>query len=110
MGKEHDRVRRHTAKAVLSCIDDGTRENLMAHATADRDQTDARLCRLEREWDTDRLIEAEGAVTALTGLALTLLVNRRFAVIPAMAAISIFTHATTGWYPLLPLFRRLGVR
>ena len=110
MRNEHDRVRRHTAKAVLSCIDDETRASLARDATADRDQTDARLRELEREWDSDRVIEAEGALTALTGLALTLIVNRRFAVIPAMAAIAICTHAASGWYPLLPLFRRLGVR
>ena len=110
MSKECDRVRRHTADTVLSRIDDETRANLTRYAGAGRDHTDARLRALEREWDTDRVIEAEGAVTALAGLALTLLAHRRFAAIPALAAASVFLHATTGWHPLLPLLRRLGVR
>ena len=110
MRKETDRVRRYSSASVLSRIDAGTRANLAQYAVAGREQTDLRLRALEREWDTDRVVEAEGALTALTGIAAALLAHRRFFAMPAMAAAAIFLHATTGWHPLLPLFRRFGVR
>jgi hypothetical protein len=110
MSNQPDQVRRYTADSVLNRIDDETRANLARYAGAGRDQTDLRLRELEREWDTDRVIEAEGALTALTGLSLTLLAHRRFVAMPAMAAAAILLHAATGWHPLLPLLRRLGIR
>jgi hypothetical protein len=45
----------------------------------------------------------------LVGLALGL-ADRRFLVMPAFVAVMLLLHATHGWYPLLPIFRRVGVR
>jgi hypothetical protein len=46
----------------------------------------------------------------LVGLALGAAVDKRFPVLPAFVATMLVVHATHGWYPLLPLFRRIGVR
>jgi hypothetical protein len=69
-----------------------------------------RLDELDREWDTDRMIEVEAAFMGLFGLALGALADRRLLALPAMVGVAVFLHATTGWYPLLPVFRRLGFR
>jgi hypothetical protein len=66
--------------------------------------------RLEREWDTDRVIEAEASITGLAGLALCAMVDRRFIAVPAIVGAAIFAHALSGWYPLPPIMRRLGMR
>jgi len=110
MRQDPDRARRYTADSVLRRIDERTRANLMLYATAETAQIDARLEALDREWDTDRAIEAEAATTALTGIALSVLVHRAFIAVPGFVAAAVLVHAVSGWHPLLPLLRRLGVR
>ena len=110
MGTDADRVRHHTADAVLRRIDDHTTARLLTCADSPPEVAAQRLRALEREWDTDRVIEAEAAVTALAGLALGAWVDRRLLAIPGAVGAALLAYAFTGWYPLLPLLRRLGVR
>ena len=104
-----DRVRRHTARSVLRRIDDDTLDHLLevAHKpeTASR-----RLEALDREWDIDRTIEAEAATMGLIGLTLCALVRPAFLAMPATVGAAVFLFGTRGLYPLLPIFRRLGIR
>lgn len=69
-----------------------------------------RLDELDREWDTDRVLETEAAGMGLVGLALGVLVRPGLLALPAFVAASVLVHAATGRYPLMPIFRRLGVR
>lgn len=110
MGQETDRTRRHTAQAVLARIDSDTYDSLLRHASADETAISRRLNELDREWDMDRTLETEASLMALTGLALGATVNRKFFALPGFVASMVLLQAFTGWYPLLPLFRRLGFR
>jgi hypothetical protein len=110
MNLDRDRVRSHTAAAVLRRIDDATVASLTVHAAAGSHAVGQRLIELDREWDVDRTIEVEAATMGLIGVALGAFVNRSLLAMPALVAASVLTYALTGRYPLLPLFRRLGVR
>lgn len=110
MASDADKVRRHTASAVLQRIDDRTGTALWEAASADTEQVDKRLTALDHEWDTDRVLETEASAMGLIGLALGAFVNRKLLMLPAVVAASVLMHAQTGRYPLMPLFRRLGVR
>lgn len=110
MTAHSDRIRTHTAAEVLQRIDGETEQHLRQLADGPADATARRLGDLAREWDTDRTVEAEAATMGLMGLALGLLWDRRLLVVPAVVAAGMLTHALTGRYPLMPLFRRLGVR
>lgn len=105
-----DRDRRHTARAVLGRIDEATEARLGTYAQAAPARIAERLRELDREWDTDRAIELEAATMGLTGLALGALVRPAFFAIPGLVGAAVLLHAVTGWYPLLPVFRRLGIR
>jgi hypothetical protein len=105
-----DPVRARTAAEVLRRIDDTTTAHLIRGAEAPPDAVASQLERLDREWDTDRALETEAAVTGLVGLALGALLRPAFLVVPAFVAASVLTHALTGRYPMMPLFRRLGLR
>lgn len=105
-----DRTRANTWPHVNRRLDHETELRLQADAGRDRGALTNRVEELEREWDFDRIIEAEASVMGLTGLMLTILVDRRFFVIPALVTSMMLLHATQGWYPLLPLLRRVGVR
>lgn len=109
MNDQPDRVRRHTAAEVLRRIDDVTVASLTRCSASPAD-TGRRLSDLDREWDTDRALEAEAATMGLLGLALGALVRKQFLVLPAIVASAVLVQATTGRYPLMPLFRRLGLR
>jgi hypothetical protein len=104
-----DRVRRHTAASVLRRIDDETASHLVDVARRP-DSAPGRLHALDREWDLDRVLETEAAAMGLLGLALGTVVNARLLVMPGVVGAAVFLFATRGLYPLLPLFRRLGVR
>jgi hypothetical protein len=110
MNTPTDRVRAHTADEVLRRIDDLTIDRLTRLADAEPTAAAAHLDGLDHEWDTDRFIEAEASITGLVGLGLATFVDRRFLAIPGIVGAAVFLHALRGWYPLLPMMRRLGLR
>ena len=71
---------------------------------------DERLRELEREWSVERTLEANGASLALLGLGLGLSVNRKFLLLPVVAAAFLLEHAVQGWSPPMSVLRRLGIR
>lgn len=105
-----DRVRTHTATAVLRRIDAETSARLQEYAEASPEEIARRLEELDQEWDMDRTIELEAATVGLIGLTLGALVRPVFLAVPAVVGGALLVHALTGWYPLLPLLRRLRVR
>ena len=77
---------------------------------ADPVELEARLSELRREWDIERILQANASTLVMVGVALGYAVNRRFLLLPA-AVLSFFgQHALQGWCPPLPIFRRRGVR
>lgn len=93
----NERVRRDTERRIAFYI---THPDLIHE----------RLTELDREWDVERLIEVEAPTMSLMGLLLGVTVNRKLLAVPLFAQSMVFLHAVQGWYPLLPLFRRMGIR
>jgi uncharacterized protein (TIGR01244 family) len=73
-------------------------------------EIDRRLDELEREWDIERVLEANAATIALGGVLLGAFVDRRWLVLPAAVTAFLLQHAIQGWCPPVPMFRRLGIR
>lgn len=109
MERSPDRARRHTARSVLRRIDDDTLDHLIEVETKP-ETTSRRLEALDREWDIDRTIEAEAATMGLVGLALGSFVRPAFLALPATVGAAVFLFGSRGIYPLMPIFRRLGIR
>jgi hypothetical protein len=86
------------------------RENVARARLRGRAGIDARIAELQREWDTERALEANAAVVSLIGLGLGAFVDRRWFALPAVVATFLLQHAVQGWCPPLPVMRRLGVR
>jgi hypothetical protein len=104
------RVPRHSAAAANARIRAEMLERLRHYENADAARISARISELEREWDIERVLEANAAGVALLGLTLGATVNRRWFALPAVVAAFLLQHAIQGWCPPLPVFRRLGVR
>ena len=107
---ELERVRRHTVVSVNQRIDDAIAETIQEYSRRTEGAISARIDELDREWDIERVLQAHAAGIALTGLGLGAAVDRRWLALPAAVLGFLIVHATHGWCPPLPLFRRLGAR
>lgn len=105
-----DRVPRHTADHINQRIRERSRQMVARAAAGGPEKIKQRLAVLDREWDIERVLEANAATVVLIGSALGARVDRRFFALPAFVAAFLLQHALQGWCPPLPLFRRLGVR
>ena len=105
-----DRVPDHTAEHVNERIRRQMEERVARIAAAGPDAIARRLRELDGEWDIERTLEANAATISATGAALALFVDRRFALIPLVVGSFLLQHATQGWCPPLPVFRRFGYR
>ncbi|MCB4820180.1 hypothetical protein [Roseicella aerolata] len=103
------RVRRSTSETVNRRIADRMVRDVAFHA-AHPALIDRRLAELDREWDTERTLEANAATLALGGTVLGILEDRRFLALPVLVTAFLLQHALQGWCPPLPVIRRLGVR
>ena len=106
----HGRVQSHSSADANARIRAAALERLKHYEGADPSRISARIAELQREWDIERVLEANAASVALLGLALGATVNRRWFALPAVAAGFLLQHAVQGWCPPLPVFRRLGIR
>lgn len=70
----------------------------------------ARLEELDREWDIERVLQANASALVMLGVILGYAVDRRFLILPAGVLTFFAQHAVQGWCPPVPIFRRLGVR
>jgi hypothetical protein len=106
-----DRVRANTWPGVNERLDTEAQLRLgRAAASGSSDDLTRQVAQLDYEWDFDRVLETEASLMGLIGLALGVTLDKRLLVLPGVVATMMLLHASHGWYPLLPLFRRLGVR
>lgn len=105
-----DRVPLHTSDCVNAEIRRRTEENVARHMAAGAAAIDERLRELDREWDIERMLEANAATACLVGVTLGALKDRRFFLMPAIVAGFLLQHAVQGWCPPMPILRRLGFR
>jgi hypothetical protein len=106
----NDRVRENTAPEILENIDHETELRIQFYATQSKGAISARIEELEREWDIERIIEANASALALTGLTLGVTVNKKWLWLTGGVLVFLFQHAIQGWCPPIPALRRAGVR
>ncbi|TCS33072.1 hypothetical protein EDC30_11813 [Paucimonas lemoignei] len=105
-----DRVRRSTAIDLNDRIDRVTESNIQRYANSNHSTILKRIEELDKEWDVERVLEVNASTLALTGLALSLTVNKKWLALPAVVMGFLFQHGVQGWCPPLPILRRLGIR
>jgi hypothetical protein len=105
-----DRVPNQTAEHINERIRRQTDANIAQVANSGRQAIQGRLAELDREWDIERLLEANAATAVLVSSLLGFTVSRKFLFMPAIVGAFLLQHAVQGWCPPLPILRRLGVR
>ncbi|QKT04403.1 DUF2892 domain-containing protein [Ectothiorhodospiraceae bacterium 2226] len=71
---------------------------------------ETRLRELEREWDIERVLEANAGSLAAMSALLAATNSRRWLLLTGVVGTFLTQHAVQGWCPPVPLFRRLGYR
>lgn len=108
VSKSDTRVIEHTSEEINRKINQELEARV--YYFADRlDRIENRLYQLEKEWDIERVLEANAAGISLLGLMLGAR-NHKWFLLPAVVASFLLQHAIQGWCPPLAVFRRLGVR
>ena len=104
------RVERNTRSDVNDFIRTLADAEVARLQDAEPVEYEARLATLEREWDIERLLQANASSLVVAGVALGYAVDRRFLLLPAVVLGFFAQHALQGWCPPIPIFRRHGVR
>jgi hypothetical protein len=107
---KEDRVRARTQPEINRRIDVELEQRLHFYAAQDKQAISERIAALDREWDIERVLEANAATASLLGLLLTVTRGRKWILLPLVVSGFLLQHARQGWCPPVPLFRRLGVR
>lgn len=80
------------------------------YSTAGAEELNQRIDSLEREWDTERVLETNFAgivtVSALAGY----FINKKWSLVAGIAGLFMLQHALQGWCPPLAVIRRAGIR
>jgi hypothetical protein len=103
------RVASHTPDHLNQRILSRGRESVLTCATNPA-RIDARLSELDREWDIERVLEANASSLVVLGTVLGYLASSWFYWIPLLVGSFLLQHAIQGWCPPIRLFRRLGFR
>lgn len=104
------RVPLSTGEEINRRIREDMETRVASYRNASAQQITRRLHELEREWDTERTLEANASTLAFTGCLLTATVSRKWVLLPMAVTAFLFQHAVQGWCPPLPVLRRMGVR
>lgn len=107
--EEHDRVRRSTAERINRELDEKRLTQVAELVGASPEEMTRRLEELDREWDVERVLEANAATVTLVSMALSTR-SRWWLLLAGVVPAFLLQHALQGWCPPIEFFRRQGVR
>jgi hypothetical protein len=107
---EADRVRAWTRPESLAAIDREIEHRIRLYANQPAEVISERIAQLDREWDIERYLQTNASALAFSGVALGIASSRKWLLLPLLVTGFLFQHATQGWCPPVPLFRKLGIR
>lgn len=110
IAKTTTRVEENTPRTINERIRLQTQQRLAHYRGANAAKIADRIAELDREWDIERVLEANAASLTLLSLLLGRTASRAFYLLPAAIAGFLLQHAIQGWCPPIGPLRRLGVR
>lgn len=105
----HDRIRSHSSKNANRKIDIKTIRNIRKAESLGSAGIIARLEKLDREWDIDRVLMLNFSVLVLIQL-FAARKNKKWLWGPLLQTPFLLMHSTAGWCPPTSWFRPLGIR
>ncbi|MDF2533423.1 MAG: hypothetical protein K0Q65_3004 [Clostridia bacterium] len=104
------RVELHTKHEINEKIRAQTIIHINQALNEDQGMITNRINQLDREWDTERLLETNATILILISILLAVLFSFWWLLLAAGVAAFLLQHALQGWCPPLPVFRKMGKR
>lgn len=104
------RVERSSKDTINEQIQEETERRIGYYKTRDRKEILNRISELDKEWDTERVLETNASSLVIAGSILALTVNKKWAILPGIVGSFLLQHALQGWCPPLAVIRRAKVR
>ena len=104
-----ERVQLHTNPEINDRIRRDTLAKI-AYYQQHKEEIDDRLKELDREWDTERLLETNAGTVAMIGVVLGFARSKSWFFLPGLVGFFLLQHAIQGWCTPLLVIRRLGFR
>lgn len=105
------RVEKNTRKHINQLIKQQTIAYIAMYECASYGELSQRLEELEREWDVERILEANAAALVLTGSIIGLATGKKgWFFLSGVVGGFLLQHALQGWCPPLEIIRRMGKR
>jgi hypothetical protein len=104
------RVARNTNPNVNASIKNRTIRCLNVNRNNNNEVISARLKKLNSEWDTERILEANAAAIVVASTILGVKYNRYWFLMTGAVGLFLLQHALQGWCPPLPIIRKMGIR
>ncbi|NMM63758.1 DUF2892 domain-containing protein [Clostridium sp. P21] len=104
------RVEFNTDKDINNEIKRETLENIAYYIGKDDSEILSRIEELDKEWDIERLLEANAASIVSLSTIFGFTINKKWFALSGMVGGFLLYHALYGWCPPVPIFRRLGIR
>lgn len=105
-----DRVRQSTQSDVNRRLDQERLQRVTELANASPETLTSHIEELDREWDVERVLEANASTLILISLGLSRWHSRKWLILAALVPAFLLQHALQGWCPPIEVIRRLGVR
>jgi hypothetical protein len=109
IGETTTRVQKHTPTYLNERVIDKIRQTIK-HYAENPEGIEERLKQLDREWDMERVLEANASSLVILGIILGTFVQPWFYLISFLVVVFLLQHAIQGWCPPIRLFRRMGFR
>lgn len=103
-------VRKATSDKRNEEIDALILENIRSYAGKSPEEISARIKKLDKEWDIERVLDLNMSAFALCGICLSLLFNKYSIILPILLLLFFIWHAFQGWCPPIPVLRYFKVR
>jgi hypothetical protein len=107
---KEDRVREQTDPEINRKLDTELERRLRFFATQDEQTISERIAELDREWDIERVLEANASGIILATVFLGIFRGKQWLLLSLVVSGFLLRHAIEGWCPPVPLLRRWGVR
>lgn len=104
------RVEIHTNDKVNTKIKEQTLNNISLYEDKGKEEINDRIKELDKEWDIERLLEANAASAVIISTILGFRVNKKWFFATGIVGGFLLQHALQGWCPPVELFRRIGIR
>lgn len=105
-----ERVSKNTSKDINLKIKSNTIRNINIYKTSSDKILSDNIEKLNKEWDTERVLEAVASSVIVASSILGIKHSRNWFLVTGVAGTFLLQHSLQGWCPPLPLIRKMGIR